>query len=187
VSLTLEKPRADQGRVTAGIPSLSSARRTSITEAQLRHIYQRSLQADYRGREEKALEPDGTIQDTTDWEQIVGIPLTGVRIMARLKKLNPNLWFERANADSSKTGVYVLKPDGKGGMEKQFICGMESELSPEFTLRVTDNDGKPKGIIGGWRRLLMRLIRERLITESRAWALFGPPSRDSENWARFTA
>lgn len=187
MSLTLEKPREDRGRVTAGIPSLDSKRRTDITETQLRHIYQRSLQADYRSREEKALDSDGAIQDTTDWEQTVGIPLTGVRIMARLKKLNPNLWFERANADSSKTGVYILKPDGKGGMEKQFICGMESELSPEFSLRVTDNEGKPKGIIGGWRRLLMKLIRDRIISEARANALFGPPSRDSENWARYTA
>lgn len=187
MSLTLEKPREDRGKITAGIPSLDSTRRTSITEAQLLHIYQRSLQADYRGREEAAIAPDGMISDTTAWDEIVGIPLTGVRIMARLKKLNPNLWFERANADASKTGVYILKPDGKGGMEKVYLCGMESELSPEFSLRITDNEGKAKGIIGGWRRLLMRLIRERIITESRANALFGPPSRDSENWARFTA
>ncbi len=68
---------------------------------------------------------------------------------------------------------------------KEFICGMETEINPEFSVRILDNQGTPKGIIAGWRRLLMRLIRQQLISEPRAFALFGPPSRDSENWARF--
>lgn len=184
--ITLERPSFSPTRVTAGYSSLDCGRDYEITEAQLNQAYQRTLQQEYFRNETSALAPDGDIQDTTDWEQVVGIPLTGARIISRLKRLNANLWFERAHADSNKTGVYILKPDGMGSMEKQFICGMETEINPEITLRVTDAEGKAKGIIGGWRRLLMRLIQSRLITEGGAMSLFGPPSRGSENWARFT-
>lgn len=173
--------------MTAGIPSLDSEKRTDITERELNHIYQRALQTEYRSGEQAALESDGSIQDTTDWEQVVGIPLLGARIMSRLRKLNHNLWFEPSNSDRSKTGVYILKSNLLGGQEKEFICGMETELNPEYSLRVVDDKGAAKGIVSGWRRLLMRLIRAGLITEPGAFALFGPPSRDSENWARFTS
>lgn len=182
----LEKPRNDNGKVTAGLPSLSSEKRYQITEFGLNQVYQKALQAEYCRNEQTALQSDGAIEDTTDWEQVVGMPLTGARIMARLKRLNSQLWFERANADSNKTGVYVLRPDLKGGMEKVFLCGMETEINPEYSVRVVDNEGKAKGIISGWRRVLGRLIEAKLITEPRAYALFGPPSRDSQNWARYT-
>lgn len=184
--LRLEHAANDNGRVTAGLPGLSSEKRRAITDYKLRQIYQRSLQAEYRRNEENATTPDGAIDDVTDIEQVVGIPLVGPRIIARLKRLNPNLWFERSNADSSKTGIYILEPSISGGMEKKFLCGMETELNPEFSVRVVDQNGMAKGIISGWRRILMRLIRARLISEPGAFALFGPPSRDSENWARFT-
>lgn len=186
MSLTLEYAKDDRGRVTAGIPSLDSSRRRDITEYHLRQIYQQSLQAEYRGNEEKATSPDGDLSDVTDWEQVVGIPLTGARLATRLHKLNPSLWFEQSNSDPAKSAVYHLKNDLKGGLTKEFICGYETEWNPEFSLRVVDDEGKAKGIISGWRRLLAKLIRARLISEPKAFTIFGPPSRDSENWARFT-
>lgn len=173
----------DRGRVTAGLPSLSSEKRRDITEAGLRHIYQRALQAEYRNNEDSALAKDGSIVDTTDWEQVVGIPLTGARLITRLRKLNHNLYFEQSKADPTKTGVYILNE----GRHKEFMVGMETEWNPEFSLRVTDDQGKAKGLISGWRRVLSRLIRSRVINETAAFRLFGPPSRESENWARFTA
>lgn len=177
---------SDREKVSAGIPSLSPQKRRDITDYHLKQVYQRALQSEYTRKEQDATASDGAIDDVTDAEQVVGIPLVGPRIIGRLKKLNHNLWFERSNADQTKTGIYVLRSDLKGGMEKQFICGMETELNPEFSVRVVDNEGKAKGIVSGWRRILMKLIRCGLITESGAFALFGPPSRDSENWARFT-
>ena len=184
--LALEKPRDDNARITAGIPGLSSQMRRQITETQLSRAYQRTLQQEYFKNQENAKADDnGT--DVTDWDQIVGIPLTGARIISRLKKLNPSLWFEVSNADPNKMGIYLLCSDLQGGMDRKFICGMEREINPEFSLRIVDDKGEAKGIISGWRRVLMRLIRERLITEPGAWSLFGPPTRDSENWARFTA
>ena len=180
-----EHAKFDNQRVTAGIPGLSPEKRRDITERGLMRAYQVACQQDYRSNEERATAADGAIDDVTDYEQVVGIPLMGVRIIGRLKKLNHNLYFERSNADPGKTGIYILRNDFKGGLEKHFLCGIETDLNPEFSLRVLGEDGAPKAIIGGWRRALMRLIREGYITESGAHALFGPPSRDSENWARF--
>lgn len=184
--LRLEHAVDDKARVTAGLPGLSSSKRRAITDYQQRQIYQKALQSEYRNNEQNATSPDGAIDDVTDLEQVVGIPLVGPRIIGRLKKLNRNLWFERSVADSTKTGIYFLEPNLSGGMEKKFLCGMETELNPEFSVRVVDEQGMAKGIISGWRRILMRLIRARLISEPGAFALFGPPSRDSENWARYT-
>jgi hypothetical protein len=184
--ILLESVPDDRSRVTAGLPGLSPGKRRTITEFHLKLAYQRALQTEYRNNETSCTSADGSI-DVTDYEQVVGIPLLGARIIGRLKKLNRNLWFEPAKADSSKTGVYILRNDFKGGQEKVFICGMETELNPEFSLRVTDDQGKPKGIISGWRRVLTKLIRAKLIDESAAFHLFGPPSRESENWARFVA
>jgi hypothetical protein len=177
---------AGKASVTAGIPGLSPKRRDYITEYEFQQVYQRTCAQSYRSNEEKALASDGAIEDVTDWDQVVGIPLMGLRVISRLRKLNSNLWFEKSNSDSSKTGVYIIK-NIMGIPVKQHICGMETDLNPEFSVRVVGQDGTPKGIIGGWRRVLMRLIKDKLITESGAFALFGPPSRDSENWARFTA
>jgi hypothetical protein len=175
----------DNQRVTGGIPSLSPEKRRDVTEAQLRYIYQKACQNEYRKNEQTALAPDGSMEDVTDWDQIVGIPLEGWKVCARLKRLNPNLWFEPSKAAPDQTGIYLLKNDFKGGQTKEFLCGIPTEICPEFALRVVNPDGSPKGIVPGWRRALMRLIRARVISESAAYSIFGPPSRDSENWALF--
>jgi hypothetical protein len=181
-----EQARDDNSRVTAGIPSLSSSRRREITESQLMALYQKACQTEYQKNEQSALASDGAMEDTSDWDQVVGIPLEGWRVCARLKKLNHNLWFERSINAPDHLGIYVLKNDFKGGQEKQFICGIPAEMAPEFTLRLKNEDGSVKGKIPGWRNTLMKLIRTRLITAEQAFKVFGPPSRDSEMWARFT-
>lgn len=183
--LALEKPSHSPTRVTAGYPSLDGGREYQITEAALQGVYQKALQTEYCQNDANAVADDNGM-DVTNAEQMVGIPLVGARIVSRLRRLNGNLWFEHSNADRSKMGCYILVPAFGGGMDKKFIAGFETELNPEFTIRVVDSEGKPKAIISGWRRLLMRLIQKQFITEARAWAVFGPPSHDSENWARFT-
>lgn len=183
----LEHAPETRGKVTAGLPSLSPERRDYVTEYQLKQIFQRECETQVRTREKACVEPDGAIEDVTDWDEVVGIPLMGSTLAIRLKRLNPNLWFELSNCDHSKTGVYILKNDFKGGLEKEHICGMETDINPEFSVRVVNEKKQPKGIISGWRRLLMTLIRAKHVSESQVFALFGPPSRDSQNWARFTS
>lgn len=184
---TREHHREENAKVTAGIPSLSPEKRREVTEDQLRRIYQKACQNEYRKNEEDALAPDGAIEDTSDWDQVAGITMEGWRVCARLKKLNSKLWFERSINAPDHLGIYVLKNDFQGGQEKEFICGLPAEMAPEFTLKVKNEDGTAKGKIPGWRGAVMKLIRARLITAESAFRVFGPPSRESENWARFTA
>lgn len=181
-----EQYRDDNQKVTAGVSSLSPNKRRDFTETEIRMAYQKACQNEYVQNEKDALASDGDIGDVSNWGEVVGVALQGWQVCARLKKLNSNLWFERSNSNPSQLGVYLLKNDFKGGQAREFLCGMEAELNPEFSLRVKNEDGTPKGIIPGWRRVLMRLIRKSIITEPGAYAMFGPPNRDSENWARFT-
>jgi hypothetical protein len=114
-------------------------------------------------------------RDTTDPLQQIGRPLHAKDIQKRLTKLNPNLCFELSISDSSKTGIYLF--DGIADyFGKSFICGMESGISPEFSIRKTD----------GWRTVLAMLIRRRLIekyaTENAFLVHFG---KESENWSKY--
>ena len=179
-----EHAARDNGKVTAGLPALTSQRRFELTEQQLHRIYQQSLRREVVHNDHIAAHPEDGGRPMDNMDAQIGIPLQGERIIGRLKKLNPNLWFERSLSDSSKYGCYLLRSDVDGG--KEYLVGFEAELNPEFTVIVNDDQGKFKKFIPGWRRVLMRLIRARVITEARAHAVFGPPNRDSERWTQLT-
>lgn len=184
MAILREHAQRDNGKVTAGLPALTSERRFTLTEQQLHRLYQQALQREVVENDQKAAHPTdgGRPMDNPDAQ--VGIPLQGERIIGRLKRLNPNLWFERSLSDPSKYGCYVLDSTKETG--KQYIVGFEAAINPEFTVILNDDKGKFKKFIPGWRRVLMRLIRARLITEARANAVFGPPNRDSERWTQLT-
>lgn len=101
--------------------------------------------------------------------------------MARIHKLNSALFFERSIALPENMGIYFLHPVNG----KSFICAFPAEHIPEFELKIVDEHGKPKMPKRGWRTVLTKLIQGRFITEAATYALFGPPSRDSENWALY--
>ena len=184
MAILRERAQRDNGKVTAGIPSLTSERRFELTERQLHRLYQESLLREVVHNDHIAAHPvdGGRPMDNPDAQ--VGIPLQGERIIGRLKRLNPNLWFERSLSDPTRYGCYALSPLHDGG--KLYIVGFEAELNPEFTVIVNDEQGKFKKFIPGWRRVLMRLIRSRLISEAQANKVFGPPNRDSERWTQLT-
>lgn len=179
-----ERAQRDNGKVTAGLPALTSERRFEVTDAQLHQIYQQALLREVVENDRKAAHPTDGGRPMEVAEAQVGIPLQGERIIGRLKKLNPYLWFERSLADPTRYGCYILSPSHEGG--KLYIVGFEAEMNPEFTLIVNDEWGKFKKFVPGWRRVLMRLIRARIISEAQAHNIFGPPTRDSERWAQLT-
>jgi hypothetical protein len=183
MSSSREKPRVTGNRVSAGNPSLSPKKRHALTKRQLDKIYQDSLITEAKANDHAANVPDDGSRPMTDWDAQAGIILKGHQIQRRLHKLNPALICQRSNADATKTGVYHRREDG----ELQFIVGMESEMNPEFTVTINDEKGEFQKMIPGWRRVLMRLIRAKFITEPRANALFGPPNRDSERWMTLTS
>ena len=168
-----------RGRVTQRCPGLSPRERDIRDFSGVWREYQDSLTNERLAKQAAALAPDAG-RDTTDPEQQKGIPLEGWRIAARLRRLNPNLHFELANASPRRLGIYILDPLADQG--KRFLCGMQTEINPEFEIKLKDATGECTGTQRGWRSVIAKLIRAKVISEAGAFKLFGPPSRDSENW-----
>lgn len=179
--------RGSTGKVTQGLPSLMPEVRQRADEFNYKRDYQKALFNDSEARRLAAIASDAG-RPTTSKEAQEGIPLTSGQVLKRLLKcVNPGyqLHMEVALADSSKVGIYMLDPLAEGG--RRFLMGMEAGSMPEFSVRKTDAEGNFSGEIRGWRTVLAKLIRGRIISKTSADALFGPPNRDSANWQTMTA
>jgi hypothetical protein len=131
---------------------------------------------------------------TTDSDAQMGRPLSRQTIISRLSKMNPNLVFEQSRNFPQMGAIYLR--DGVSNMldldhnnrGRRHLVGMEwTGLSPEFTTRKIENDkwGKPqmKGQIRGWRTILQRLIKERLIGITETERVFSiARGRESQRW-----
>ena len=178
-------------RVTAGLPSLTPAKRERITRrGASREQSDRLLEGEYRNLASTTAPDAG--YDTGDPLQQVGRPLERAELQRRLLRCNRNLHFEISLQDPTKSGIYLLKPDGK-----QFICGFESGVSPEFSVRHFEKERVPdpqspgewrfvrKFVreTRGWRTVLLRLLRMRVVTLPAIEANFAPQQgRQSYNW-----
>lgn len=119
----------------------------------------------------------------------IGMSMHSDTFMRRLIQLNSSLWFEEANADKDKIGVYLLVPVSMTFIEgKQFLFGFHKGVMPEFTLQKhAGDDGENVGILRqGWRTILARLIRMRMISFEKVEVMFGQPSHQSAYWAVLT-
>lgn len=176
------------GRMTAGLPGLlPQIRRRKDTTVRTRHIDRLNLQQQYE-RDFITTAPDGD-RTVTSLEAQLGKPMTSQQVIERLKRINSRLHFEISLADPTKMGIYLVGPS------KQFICGMERGFMPEFSVRHSeeiempspDLDGTKKKVkritreTRGWRTVLLRLMKARIITISDVYAHFAL-SRDSKNW-----
>ena len=134
---------------------------------------------------------DGTYS-TTDLAAQLGRPLMRQHIIARLTRLNPNLRFVQSYRVPEIGAVYLY--DGVSNLGDplcaglRHIVGMEwTSPSPEFTVRRVANDKwgvrQMVGQIRGWRTILCRLIKERLITIEGAEREFEiSRGRESQRW-----
>jgi hypothetical protein len=131
---------------------------------------------------------------TSDSSAQLGRPLTRKVIIDRLSRMNPNLVFEQSRNYPHMGAVYLrdgisnLQDADHNNRGRRHIVGMEwTGLSPEFTTRKIENDqwGKPqmKGQIRGWRTVLSRLIKERLIGIAETERVFSiAKGRESQRW-----
>lgn len=145
---------------------------------------------------EKSVESEDGIIDTSDSGAQMGRPLPASTIQRWLTYCNPSLVFEVSKSDRSKTGIYHIE-----GGEKRFVCGMESGVSPEFSIRhmkdkqIPDPNNPLEWLTiktfyretRGWRTILARLLREGLITEPALEKYFQVSrGRSSEKWQTLT-
>lgn len=130
---------------------------------------------------------------TADAEAQLGRPMMRQQIISRLTSINHNLIFRQSTSVPRLGGVYIR--DGISNMDNpeyrgiRFVTPMEwTDISPEFTpmKHVEDRWGQkqPKIAKWGWRTILKRLIKERLITASDAERVFlTNRGRESQRWA----
>lgn len=138
------------------------------------------LQGEIR-KQESFIAPDGDA-DVTNPEIQAGRPLHRSEVMRRLVRLNRNLRYEQALADPEKGGIYVVenRVDPMTGKApwKRFVCGIPHERVTEFHIPCTiaqvmpdpDNPANQiiiqrlKGAIPGWRAVLLKLLKEGLVS-----------------------
>lgn len=160
---------------------------------------------------------DDAGRDTSSLLAQMGRPLTSAEVQRRLHLCNPNLIFVVAPLHPQLTGIYIEKdertPAGGWTKRKVHICGMESGIMPEFSVRHVTMKRVPNPEVvnagagqhvsreaakwlevptfyaetRGWRTVLIRLLHAKLVTRGDVDKYFGwTPSRDSKNWAEQT-
>jgi len=155
---------------------------------------------------------DDAGHDTSSLLAQMGRPLASAEVQRRLHLCNPGLVFIRAPLHPELTGVYIEKDEklASGGFAKRriHICGMESGIMPEFSVRHVTKKRVPNPEVieaggknlardavkwleiptfyaetRGWRTVLLRLLHAKLINRFHVEQHFGwTPSRDSKNW-----
>ena len=198
VPSSVESAKASN-RVMAG-SALSSVERHQKDRFGYKREYQQALSADANQKAADSVRVDNG-RPRTELDASIGIPITADTFMRRLLQLNSSFWFERANADKEKIGIYRLVDVNETFPEgKQFLMGFHDGLMPEFFLQEKEDDrimtiagetvtyaGGCKRIIRqGYRSILQRLVRAGMINLAAAETLFGPPSYDSAHWALLT-
>lgn len=140
------------------------------------------------------LAPDGS-HDVTSREAQKGRMLTRSVLVHRIKKLNPNVWYEQSIRFPAQGGLYV--DDLRAPYGKRMVCSFPHDVVNEFALRITVPEVIPS--IGsqaqwmairkvdqqepGWRSVLLKLIKEGLITPSGAEKEFKiSQGRSSQKW-----
>lgn len=183
-------------KATSGLPGLSPVRRFFSDKIRRNQEQNRlNLLAELEREQTCAAPVDGET-DTTNLKAQLGRPLESKEVERRLGKCNSRLLFERSISDDSKVGVYVVEGDAK-----RFVCGMEFGYMPEFSVRHIEKQRIPDPTIEGhwrevpkftretrgWRTVLARLLRERLITESQVESQFEiSAGRSSYHWQALT-
>ena len=185
--LLAQRSAQEKGRVTAGIPSLSPERRAATTYRKAQQAKQQALVADANRRHDAATAPDGT-RPRTEYDAQAGMELYPDQLIQRLLKLNRNLYFEPARHNHQTLGIYLLNATPEG--DRRYLCGMYRERKmPEFTVVKWVGDPSDENMeqTVGWRNVLSKLIRARVISKARVEVAFGPPTRDSMLWQQLTS
>lgn len=204
-----EEIKPDLGRVTAGIPSLDSPKRSGIAESEAAKVYHEQIHAETESKREDSVAPDGE-RERTIAENSKGKEWDSKKLQARLQKLASangcSLHFIRPPAAMSQVGVYLIvpvTPDEDNGLryiggfnadipvkEFDWICVREKVVRDRHGVAHLTREqcsGCPKcrflGCERGWRPMLFRLLEAGIITRTQAES-FGPPSKDSLNWKR---
>lgn len=108
-----------------------------------------------------------------------GMSLHSDLIIARLTRLTSRLVVRPGNYGTICFFVLDARVPDSG---LRMIAAIERGINTEFAKKLLNEDGTLKRVIPGWRRLLARLIREGILTETQVSLTFGMPTRTSAAW-----
>lgn len=127
------------------------------------------------------LRPDGDM-DVTNREAQAGRRILREDFVRRLQKLNPDLRYEQSKNYPKQGGIYFIgnrHDDVAGTTEysKWFICGIPHTAINEFSIPLTkeaqvasqfmpimETQRQVDGLERGWRSVLLKLMREGILT-----------------------
>lgn len=98
-----------------------------------------------------------------DWknpERQQGISLHSNELIRRVKKMNPAIWVEDSQRFRDRAGFYYATPNARLFSGAHFKKGMVHEFSRIFT----DTADRPVAVEYGWREVLHRLMKKRLVS-----------------------
>jgi hypothetical protein len=136
-------------------------------------------------RKRAAVAADGDIP-TDSLEAQIGRPMAWPEIQKRLETLSPRLYFEVSKADDRYMGIYLKDPTFIPADPKykglRFLFGAERGISPEFSVRHSNDEGEFTGETRGWWTTIKRLCDMKVIDPARAIKAFGRPLQSRQNW-----
>lgn len=119
---------------------------------------------------DKQLAPERFPQQAewTNADRQRGIPLDSNELVRRVLKLNPFLWVEDSIRCRGHAGFYYVKHGHKEFTGAFFKKGIVYEFSRIYV----DKADRPVAVEYGWREVLHRLLKKKLITWGKMVKLF---------------
>lgn len=141
--------------------------------------------AKYKAEKDKQLDqyrlPDQQL--LTDLVARMGKPMTHTDMVERIRKITGyKLWAEESITMPGNMNLYRMVKDVKTCCNTPFRMG----YVPEYTVIHETDRRMPGERTPGWREVLLRLIKQRIITRPQADGMFGPPTPTNTTlWQQF--
>lgn len=127
-------------------------------------------------------------EDFYDEYARIGRRLTGREFYSKLSTIAKNLYVTegRIIGDLAIFKTYGCPQPHLSGNSFEYICYMPTGIMPEYsTMEFDDKDVPVREKQRGWRTVLLRLIKARIITEQQCEEVFGPAEgAASTRWRR---
>lgn len=114
-----------------------------------------------------------------DVEARLGQQMTHTDLVYKVTKLNPRIWAEDSINDKNVVGFYTLDAEGN----KKYLVAFEKGFLPEFSYILTDAADLPIKEKRGWRTVLVRLLKSKVLTWKQIMLIFGDThGKASRRW-----
>lgn len=95
-----------------------------------------------------------------DTKARMGRVLHGHEVIRNLRTVLPQLWVTDGRVRNTLTLFNPIVKTFEDGIHPgwEYLGWVQSNLNPEYTIDIVDDDGVPKGKISGWRTFLLNVL-----------------------------